>query len=721
MSLASLSKGAIQAIELTILDMIVIPEILDHIATYLDADSLFVCVFVCCQWKDLFTPYLWRTVDPSVSPHSQIFACDGNQFQRQRWISTLLQNHKEHIRDMTIIDNGLLLASLDNNLMELHSLTLKRIGEFLWMKETEFFDEEFASNSNNNMDGDGVFSSALNTCTWKAAIPSFAFRAANWEEATQGEASWLLVQNNPGLRKLVFDRSWGTYTFETTWVLNITRTVEIIHPRSAAVLSETLSRMSLLQHVEIGLCADDHLLTYLATVLPYLKSFVHPRNVEFDPQAIISQPPHKALKRLVFRKSITMRQLRAVAVAFPALVYLSVERISDHYPRLQHNTDSNGNLTTPMDVLEWKFLESFDITGAWFDLNGVLDARIRLPKILRLDKGVHNIYPSIMFQQVLSTFPALLRLDYSGKHVRETTFIDKAFAHAHPVQELLLRKTGFQTCDVQSIFLRMPFLVHLEMDCFEFDGETVLELVRTYRKLERLQFDLREGCSRAMVDILNECPATLKTCRGDGHVVYAADVVEFAEWSSCTGLEELDIEIVGVPGLTKEQEAMLDNLWSLDPAWFEETMNAETAMPEDEEVAGVVVEAAVEQARKRALELGHTLTANEAEALHDRQFLHCLQRATYKRLGRLTQLRELNFHPGEYWELAEYAWTDRLFTLEHTLLAGFAGLASLVHLEAIRFMGPDFRAGEMDLDWMTKQWSMEKHIVNGQTHLMKAK
>jgi hypothetical protein len=102
--------------------------------------------------------------------------------------------------------------------------------------------------------------------------------------------------------------------------------------------------------------------------------------------------------------------------------------------------------------------------------------------------------------------------------------------------------------------------VHLEIGRFDFDGETILEVIRTYRKLERLQFNLEEGWSRAMVDILNECPATLKTCFGEGHVVYAADVLEFAEWSFCTGLGELDIEIVDVPGLNKKQKIQLRNL-----------------------------------------------------------------------------------------------------------------------------------------------------------------
>ncbi|KAF9912682.1 hypothetical protein EC991_009418 [Linnemannia zychae] len=671
--------------------MIEIPEILDHIATYLDADSFFACVSVCRQWKDLFTPHLWREVDPS--------------------------NRKEYIRNLTVVDNGQLLASLDSDLTGLHSLTLKRVGGSYWLKETEFFDD----GTSNNMDGNVMFSQACKTRPWDDLIPIYTFTGTDLGEATQGRASWLLVLNNPDLRQLIIDRSWGSYSFKTTWVFGFAGTNRAICKRSATVLSETLSKMTLLQHIEIGLCADDYLLTNLVTILPNLTSFVHSGDAEFDPQVIMSQLPHQALKQLVFKKAITVKQLRAIATVFPVLVHLSAERFGSHHLRSRNNLDSDGNLVPSMEVLEWKTLESLKVTGTTFDANGVLDAHIRLPRVVRLDKGAHNIYNPAKLQHVLSTFPALLRLECSSKYVGEVTFINKVFTQTHPVQELLLRKVGFAARNVKFMFLQMPFLVHLEMDCFEFEGETVLELVRTYKKLERLRFDLQDDSSRAMVDILNECPATLKSCRGQGHVVLAEDVVNFADWSSCTGLEELDIEIVGVAGLNKKQQALLSYLWKLDRAWFEEHMNPKTTLPEDEEIEAAAVEAAVEQARARALKLGHTLTPNEAEALHHRQSLYCLQRATYKRLGRLTQLRELNFYPGEYWEFAEYAWVGRSFTLDHTLLAGLAGLADLVHLEVIRFMGPAPRSGEADLAWMLRHWSMEVVIVSDQIHFVKAK
>ncbi|KAK3831136.1 MAG: hypothetical protein J3R72DRAFT_478582 [Linnemannia gamsii] len=671
--------------------MIVIPEILDHIASYLDADSVFACVSVCQQWRDLFMPHLWRTVDTGATPHCRIFACGGNQRQRHRWISTLFLKYKKHICDLTVTNHGELLASLDSNLTELHSLTLKRIAvnsvSFMEAYDTErSIDERYR-------DGKGEYSSVLNTCPWKDAIPREAFDQDYSGEAALTRGSWLLVRNNPNLRRVAFDSTWGALSFKITQ--GFFGYPCLMQPESVSCLTEILSMLQSLQHLEIGSGADDYLFTNLATILPNLDLIV-------------------LLKRLVFKERISTEQLRAIAVALPALIQLSFPEVFNRIEGFINMTGNNHRNGPDMrKALECKLLECFDITGRCADLNGVLGALIRFPRIKQLDKGVNNLDLSIRFQQVLWTFPSLLRFECSAKSMHDITFT-KQGVFAHPVQELALFNMGFAARQVQHMFLRMPFLVDLEVHSYGFNGETLLELARTYRKLERLQIDLQDDCSWAMVDFLNECPATLRAFRGNGHIALVADVLGRAEWSSCTGLEELDMEIFGIFRLTKEQEALLDNLWKIDPSWFEATMNSEAAMA-DKEAAET---GAVEQARERTLQLGHTLTTAEATALQHRQMMYWTQREIYKRLGQLTQLREIDFFPGEYWEPDGYPWMGHPCTLEHTLMSGFAELAGLVHLETIRFSGPDFGAGEADLEWMMKQWSMKKSVVNGRTHLM---
>ncbi|KAG0377541.1 hypothetical protein BGX24_005924 [Mortierella sp. AD032] len=611
--------------------MIVIPEILDHITTYLDADSVFACVSVCQQWRDLFMPHLWRTVDIGATPHCRIFACGGNQRQRYRWISTLFLKYKKHICDLTVTNHGELLASLDSNPTELHSLTLKRIAvnsvSFMEAYDTErSVDERYR-------DGKGEYSLVLNTCPWKDAIPREAFDQDYSGEAALTRGSWLLVRNNPNLRRVAFDSTWGALSFKITQ--GFFGYPCLMQPESVSCLTEILSMLQSLQHLEIGSRADDYLFTNLATILPNLESFVYSAPACFMPWDILMQP-HRALKRLVFKERISTEQLRAIAVALPVLIQLSFPEafnLIEGFINMTGNNHRNG--PDMRKALECKLLECFDITDRCADLNGVLGTLIRFP-------------------------------------------------------------------------------IDLEVHSYEFNGETLLELARTYRKLERLQIDLQDDYSWAMVDFLNECPATLRAFRGNGHIALVADVLGRAEWSSCTGLEELDMEIVGIFRLTKEQEALLDNLWKIDPSWFEATMNSEATMA-DKEAAET---GAVEQARERALQLGHTLTTAEAIALQHRQMMYWTQREIYRRLGQLTQLREIDFFPGEYWEPDGYPWMGHPCTLEHTLMSGFAELAGLAHLETIRFSGLDFGAGEADLEWMMKQWSMKKSVVNGRTHLM---
>ncbi|KAG0278633.1 hypothetical protein BGZ95_003537 [Linnemannia exigua] len=690
--------------------MIVIPEILDHIAIYVDADSAIACVPVCRQWRDLFTPYLWRTVDTGASPHCQIFACGGNQRQRHRWISALFQKYKRHIRNLTITNHGELLASLENDLTELHSLTLKR-SIVNRVPFVDAYDDE-RSVDESYRDDNGFYSSVLHTRPWELAIPREAFDQGYSGEAALTRGSWLLVQNNLNLRRIAFDSTWGALSFKNT--PSFFGYPSLMQSEGVSFLTGILSILPSLQHLEIGSHADDYLFANLATILPNLESFVYSSPTCFMPWEILILP-HRALKRLVFKKRISTEQLRAIAVALPSLIQLS-------FPEL-HNREGFTNMTgnnrrdgpVMADALECKLLESLDITARRCDLNGVLGALIRFPRIKQLDKGVNNLHLSIRFQQVLWSFPSLLRLECSAKSMQKIIFTNYG-VFEHPVQELVLRNIGFVANQIQSMFLRLPFLVDLEVHIYEFNGETLLELARTYRMLERLQIDLQDDCSWAMVDFLNTCPPTLKTFRGNGHIALVADVLERAEWSSCTGLEELDIEIFGIFRLTNEQEALLDNLWKLDPSWFEATMNAEAAMA-DEEAAET---GAVEQALKRVVQLGHTMTAAEATALQHRQMMYWTQREIYKRLGQLTQLREIDFFPGEFWEPDGYPWMGHPCTLEHTLLSGISELAGLVHLEAIRFNGPDFGAGEADLEWMMKQWSMTKSVVNGRTHLIKA-
>ncbi|KAH7052978.1 hypothetical protein BKA57DRAFT_534106 [Linnemannia elongata] len=99
--------------------MVIYPEIFDHNASYADAESCLTCITVCRAWKEAFT----------------------------QWTSTLIRTHRRHINDLTVTNNSVLLASLDNNLSQLQCLKLK--WRDVCRRPREFMDEKYTSNKSN--------------------------------------------------------------------------------------------------------------------------------------------------------------------------------------------------------------------------------------------------------------------------------------------------------------------------------------------------------------------------------------------------------------------------------------------------------------------------------------------------------------------------------------------------------------------------------------------
>ncbi|KAG0271077.1 hypothetical protein BGZ95_001182 [Linnemannia exigua] len=681
--------------------MIVIPEILDHIAVYLDANSLLVCVSVCRQWKDLFTPNLWRTVDPSASPYNQIFECGGDKLQRQRWSSTLLRKHKQHIRNLTVVNSGQLLASLNNNLTELHSLTLRH-GD----NERQYIEKKYGlkeSVSVWNKDDKDMFSSALNICPKEEVIPNGVFVQSNSRADALTRASWLLVRNNPNLRRIVFDETWDTLSFRNKW--NPVTSSDIMHHKSVTFLTKALSRQRSLQHIELGCDADDYLLANLATI-PSLKSFVHSEYpVKFHPQVLRLQPPHCALKRLVFIECISSKQLRSLAVAFPALNYLSAQNIFECEEDVNNHTGNKySNGAEKAEVLEWNSLKAFNISGQTNDFRGILQAQVRFPRITRFNRNLS--LGGCMIPLVLWTFPGLQTLVahtgnspiFSLTDEEEELYCREG--DAYPVQNLIIDELKFRSTGPKPVLACMTSLVVLKVYSGLLEGSVLTSITKTLRNLQHLWFDLQAGCSREMMNLLVECPATLKICRGYGHRVLAEDLIGSAEWA-CGGLEELDIEIVGIPRLSKADEKLLEDLWKRD-------LSLSSAMMMTVEVNSAEEENAMRQIRKKMRQLGHELTDDETRALGLQQSSYSIQRKVYQRLGRLTQLQEIAFNKGRRnnytWEGEEGA----LGTLEFTLESGLGELAGLMHLKKLDIARVGQRIGKTDQAWMLKQWPLLK-------------
>ncbi|KAK3834346.1 MAG: hypothetical protein JOS17DRAFT_738750 [Linnemannia elongata] len=346
------------------------------------------------------------------------------------------------------------------------------------------------------------------------------------------------------------------------------------------------------------------------------------------------------------------------------------------------------------------------------NLSGLLRARVRFQGVTHFDGSI--ALPSAdIFRHILWAFPAITRIECSSLGRGKISFADTVGGddydvEQYPIRELILRNNiGIDSLqDAKSLFFRMPHLVDVEIHGYELDSAVALEIVRNYRRLRRFLFDLKKpdnyydekgGSSlplRAMVDILVESPETLKSLRGRGHIVLAQDLVESQEWR-CKEIEELDIEIFGIPRLTKGQEVMLDALSKLDP---DTTARQQHQQEKDVDKT--------EQVRLRLPQLGHghELTSAEAEALDRRLVSYAVQRNVYQRLGELTQLKRLTF--GHQTEYVSRVTPARLDTLEFSLASGLAELGALRCLREIEFFETDLLMAEREMEWVKQMWGL---------------
>ncbi|KAG0063471.1 hypothetical protein BGZ89_009844 [Linnemannia elongata] len=261
------------------------------------------------------------------------------------------------------------------------------------------------------------------------------------------------------------------------------------------------------------------------------------------------------------------------------------------------------------------------------------------------------------------------------------------------IQELKLDTLDLGLPKTRGFLARMPFLVTLSIAQGAIAGAILEDVMRTFKHLQHLRFDLTRSCSRETLVLLIESSG-LKSFRGKGRTVLAHDLVDSAEWS-CVGLEELDIEI---------HLQALKNLWIFDPSWFKAAIDEAVITAEQQE-------GEMAQIRQRLQQLGHEPTSNEIEALEKRHMSHVLERKVFQRLGRLTQLREITF--GKPSDPEPKTTCQYIDTPEYSLASGFAELGGLVHLREITIHKATHRVMDAEEKWVKGQWSMKKSVSSG--------
>ncbi|KAF8942790.1 hypothetical protein BGZ47_006112 [Haplosporangium gracile] len=110
-------------------EALLLPELLTHIATHLDAPDIFQCIQVCQTWSRLLIPYLWHTLDdqrfrwPVILHEHDAESPPGGK--DRDWIFALFVKYGRHIRHLHIRWKVVLnAAGFGNNCTQLQSLCI---------------------------------------------------------------------------------------------------------------------------------------------------------------------------------------------------------------------------------------------------------------------------------------------------------------------------------------------------------------------------------------------------------------------------------------------------------------------------------------------------------------------------------------------------------------------------------------------------------------------
>ncbi|KAF9904985.1 hypothetical protein EC991_002167 [Linnemannia zychae] len=129
-----------------------LPDILQALGAFLQTSELRSCVLVCRQWNDVFTPWLWRTIEDrnfswpkitdQISPSPLSIQDAGNlntgDKKDETWLREIFTKHGRNIRTLGI-GSAILLSNISaaGTCTRLKSLTVQSIAPFCPLKEAD--------------------------------------------------------------------------------------------------------------------------------------------------------------------------------------------------------------------------------------------------------------------------------------------------------------------------------------------------------------------------------------------------------------------------------------------------------------------------------------------------------------------------------------------------------------------------------------------------------
>ncbi|KAG9066994.1 hypothetical protein KI688_012906 [Linnemannia hyalina] len=688
------------------------PELLAHIASFLDAESCLACVSVCRQWNQFFAPYLWHTVKISEQPWARLFSVPYPSSssssssprppgkEQQQLISCLVKKYARYIRVLEMDTAWLLWGAMIGRVNGLLSLTFRRPSPELARSNLGFEGCQVHVESS-----EAVPYSVFDVEPKDYASPNFKMTLACWH----------MVLHNRDLQHIAFQQQHQGLGDVPLKVQEDGDHVYGLTPAGKSFLINLLSRLPDLRHVEIGQNADDFLLVSLAEHFPMVTSFVHLGTMAFDPSVLPRLPGrHPSLQSLSFKMSdflsIEAEQLRWIVTAFPGLQHLSVPGYFSGalLGSLGWNDIDNCSIQTLS-------VSDFAYTAMEADLSVFEKAKItfRAVKELKRTGEEYELFGDLF--RILRFFPCLERLEFA----RDAEFSDPLVGGSigdcgggmgggfvddrdsvYRFKTLALGYEARLSLDaIAQLTSESPYLTRVTLQ--DIHPAVVRTLAYSCQALEYVHFNTDESCSLELNTLLVHC-RRLKECTGRGHVVFATDILRSQHWT-CLGLQKLDITIVDVPRAKGEEVRLLERTQK----------RIRRARGQHGVVHDMILDTSVEQQSTQESQPKSQLC----------------QRKVFSKLARLTQLEEVDFRyrPSEgrdeadegVWDGEERMDEDETDTetdvseqywasLEFTLEAGLEQLGVLEHLRMIAFGVEDGKFGQRERDWVRELWCMNE-------------
>ncbi|KAK5814715.1 hypothetical protein F5H01DRAFT_347180 [Linnemannia elongata] len=688
------------------------PELLAHIAFFLDSESCLACISVCRQWNQFFAPYLWHTVKISEQPWARLFAVphpsSSSSWPRlpskdqQQLVGCLIKKYGRYIRVLEMDTAWLHWGAMIGRVNGLLSLTFRRPSPTIARSDLGFEGCQVQIESS-----DAVPYSVFAVEPKDYASPDFKMTLACWH----------MILYNRDLQHIAFQQQHQGFGDVPLKIQEDREHVYELTPAGKSFLINLLSRLPDLRHVEIGQNADDFLLASLSEHFPMVTSFVHLGTMAFDPSVLPHLPGRQpSLQSLSFKMSdflsIEAEQLRWIVTAFPGLQHLSVPGYFSGALLGSLGWDDIDNCS-----IQTLSVSDFAYTAMEADLSVFEKAKItfRAVKELKRTGEEYELFGDLF--RILRFFPCLERFEFA--HDAEFAdplvggsiggcgggmsggFIDGRDS-VYRFETLALGYEARLSLDaIEQLTSQSPYLTRVALQ--DIHPAVIRALAYSCQALEYVHFNTDESCSLELNTLLVHCPR-LKECTGRGHVVFATDILRSPHWT-CLSLQKLDITIVDVPRVKGEEVRLLER--------------AQKRIRRIRGQHGVMHDMVLDT----SAELQQQQSTQEPQPKSQ-----LCQRKVFSKLARLTQLEEIDFRcrpsegPGE---VDEGVWDDEeermdedeteagtdvceqyWDSLEFTLEAGLELLGVLEHLKMIAFGFENAKFGQKERDWVCERWCM---------------